>query len=83
MTRQTSTQASRKLKTASDMVSEMRKEADAREEGIRWIEKGGWDSRLEGRECARMCREVVGGFEEVCNGWRDRLTGSDVRVGAA
>ncbi len=83
MTRQTSTQASRNLKNTSDMVSEMRKEAEAREDGVRWLEKGGWDSRLEGRECARVCKEVVGGFEEVCDGWRERIVANDIEVGAA
>ena len=37
------------------------------------MEKGRWDDRLAERDCARVCGEVVGGFEDVCNGWRDRL----------
>ena len=64
------------------MVGEMRREAEAREEGVRWIAKGRWDERLKGRECARLCGEVVGGFEEVCDGWRERLA-AGVEVGAA
>lgn len=46
---------------------------DAREEGMRWVKKGRWNDRLAGRECARICGDMVGGFEEVCNGWRERL----------
>ncbi|KAL9130954.1 MAG: hypothetical protein Q9217_001000 [Psora testacea] len=80
MTRQTLTFATRKLRSALDMVVEMRREAEAREEAVRWIEKGDWDQRLAGRECARVCGDVVGGFEEVCNGWRKRLVGE---IGAA
>ena len=65
------------------MVGEMRREAEAREEGVRWIERGGWDAKLKGRECAKVCREVVGGFEEVCDGWRERIASGGVEVGAA
>ena len=83
MTRQTSTQASRRLKTAFDIVAELRQDAEARDEGVRWIENGGWDGRLANRECAGLCREVVGGFEEVCNGWRERLTSGVSEVAAA
>lgn len=66
------------------MVVEMKAEAEAREDGVRWVEKGGWEKRLAGRECARVCGDVVGGFEEVCNGWRERLVGGmGLEVGAA
>ncbi len=60
---------------------EMRRETEARQTGIHWLEKGNWEGRLAGRECARVCGEVVGGFEEVCASWRKRLAG--VEVGAA
>ena len=76
MNRQTAMQASRKLKSASDLATELRQEADAREEGVEWIEKGRWDERLARRECARVCGEVVDGFEDVCNDWRMRLEGA-------
>ncbi|MCJ1455082.1 hypothetical protein MMC28_005436 [Mycoblastus sanguinarius] len=84
MTRQTTSLASRRLRAAREMVVEMKREADAREEGMRWVEKGDWEERLKGRECARVCGDVVGGFEEVCAGWRERLAGGlGVEVGAA
>lgn len=51
----------------------LRREAEAREESIRWIEKERWGDRLARRECAQICSDVVGGFEEVCRGWRERL----------
>ncbi|KAL9105102.1 MAG: hypothetical protein Q9163_000020 [Psora crenata] len=73
MARQTLTSGTRKLKSASEVVVEMRREAEAGEEAVRWIEKGDWGQRLASRECARVCGDVVGGFEEVCNGWRRRL----------
>lgn len=73
MSRQTTTTAARRLRTARDMVAEMRREDDLREEGERWLARGDWGRRLERRECAGVCRDVVGGFEEVCDGWRARL----------
>ncbi|KAI2602425.1 hypothetical protein GGR54DRAFT_624371 [Hypoxylon sp. NC1633] len=73
MSRQTTTTAARRLRTAKEMVTEMKREEGLREEGERWLTKGNWGERLQKRECAGVCREVVGGFEEVCNGWRARL----------
>ena len=73
MTRQTIMSATRRLRTASDIVDDMRREAAAREEAVRWIEKGSWDSRLSDRECQKICDDMIGGFEEVCQNWRARL----------
>ncbi|KAK5657257.1 hypothetical protein OQA88_3316 [Cercophora sp. LCS_1] len=73
MSRQTTTTATRRLKSAKDLVSEMRRDEELREEGERWLDKGNWGERLKNRECAHVCGEVVGGFEEVCNSWRQRL----------
>lgn len=61
----------------------VKREMEEAEEGVRWLEMGGWDDRLKGREAARVCGEVVGGFEEVCAGWRERLVRQGgVEVGA-
>ena len=73
MSRQTTTTATRRLKSARDLVHEMRRDEDLREEGERWIAKGNWGERLQKRECAHVCGDVVGGFEEVCNSWRQKL----------
>ncbi|EHK15148.1 uncharacterized protein TRIVIDRAFT_78248 [Trichoderma virens Gv29-8] len=73
MSRQTTAAASRRLKSAKELVAEMRKEDDLREQGEQWLTRGNWGERLEKRECASVCGEVIGGFEEVCNGWRERL----------
>ncbi|KAI1469983.1 uncharacterized protein F4812DRAFT_308957 [Daldinia caldariorum] len=73
MSRQTTTTATRRLRTAKEMVAEMKREEELKEEGERWLTKGNWGERLQKRECAIVCREVVGGFEEVCDGWRARL----------
>lgn len=73
MSRQTITTAGRRLKSAKELVAEVRREEELREEGERWITRGDWSQRLENRECAAVCGEVVGGFEEVCNSWREKL----------
>jgi hypothetical protein len=80
-------QAGRRLKSVRELVGEIRAEEELREEGVKWIEGGGWEKRLAGREGARVCGEVVSGFERVCEGWRERLVrsadaGGGVEVGA-
>ena len=77
MARQTTTLAARRLRTTREMVGTMRRELDQAEEGMRWLEVGKWEDRLKERAAAKICGEVVGGFEEVCRGWRERLAGSE------
>jgi len=76
MSRQTTTTATRRLKSARELVAELKREEELREEGERWLTRGNWGERLRNRECAHVCGEVVGGFEEVCNSWRARLLAS-------
>ncbi|CAD6447579.1 6e2e2efb-b363-46dd-b1cb-257619a42bd1 [Sclerotinia trifoliorum] len=76
MSRQTTVTASRKLKSAKELVAEMRRDEELREEGEQWVESGDWQKRLGDRECAGVCRGVVGGFEQVCDDWRRRLVES-------
>lgn len=80
MIRQTSTSASRKLKAAKDAVDELRREIDATKKGIDWIEQGNWQERLEKRESAKVCRDVVRGFEELCSDWRTKIGGDFVNL---
>ncbi|KAL6715730.1 hypothetical protein ACLMJK_006691 [Lecanora helva] len=82
MTRQTTSLASRRLRSATEMVVEMRREAEAREETAKWLQQREWERRLAERECAKVCGDVIGGFEETCNWWRERLLGG-LEVGAA
>lgn len=76
--------ASRRLKSVKDMVTEIQQGDEARETGIRWIENGRWNQRLQEKEAKRICGEVVDGFESTCNMWRTRLMNSAVagEVGA-
>ncbi|KAL8922085.1 MAG: hypothetical protein Q9208_005395 [Pyrenodesmia sp. 3 TL-2023] len=73
MLRQTTSLASRKLKVAKDLVDEVRKEAELRHEGIKWVETGNWDARLSNRECKTICGDVVDGFRVVCEKWERKI----------
>ncbi|KAF2751977.1 hypothetical protein M011DRAFT_463466 [Sporormia fimetaria CBS 119925] len=73
MSRQVQNDATRRLRVAKEQVSDWKKDAELREQGMAYIEKGEWDRRLEEREAKRACSAVVDGFEEVCEGWRKRL----------
>lgn len=77
MSRQTTTTATRRLKSAKELVAEMKRDEELREEGEMWLTKGNWGERLEKRECASVCGDIVGGFEEVCDSWRSRLAQSE------
>ncbi|KAL8656128.1 MAG: hypothetical protein Q9210_000454 [Variospora velana] len=78
MLRQTTSLASRKLKAAKDVLDDLKKEADVREEGMRWVEKGNWDAKLGNRECATICGDVVSGFRDACQKWEITIQESAV-----
>lgn len=65
--------AGRRLKSVRELVAEIRLEEELREEGVRWIERGDWENKLQRREGANVCRDVVSGFERTCEVWRERL----------
>ena len=73
MTRQTTSLAARRLRTATELTLELRRDAEASEVAVWWLQKEGWDTRLAGRECARVCGDVIGEFERNCNVWREKL----------
>ncbi|ATY66718.1 hypothetical protein A9K55_000858 [Cordyceps militaris] len=73
MSRQTIITATRRLKSSKELVAELKRDEELREEGERWLSRGNWGERLQKRECAGVCGDVIGGFEAVCDGWRERL----------
>ncbi|KAK4984491.1 hypothetical protein LTR50_006566 [Elasticomyces elasticus] len=73
ISKQSSTIASRRLRTTLSIVVELRQEREKSDQAECSLEKGGWGRRLEERWCARECRDVVEGFENVCEGMRMRL----------
>ncbi|KAJ5179187.1 hypothetical protein N7492_002397 [Penicillium capsulatum] len=81
--RQLTSTASRRLRSARELVADIRREEESREEGSRWIEVGEWDRRLKDREAGKECGDVVSGFEAVCGEWREKLFGAGAEVAAA
>ncbi|KAJ5139556.1 hypothetical protein N7448_002964 [Penicillium atrosanguineum] len=81
--RQLTSTASRRLRSARELVADLRLEEENREEGSRWLERGDWDRRLKDREAGKVCADVVGGFEAVCGEWREKLFGAGAEVAAA
>ncbi|EPS38683.1 hypothetical protein H072_7549 [Dactylellina haptotyla CBS 200.50] len=75
MFKQQSNAASRKLRGAKDAVREWKAEVETVEQARKWIDDGDWDRRLGRREAAGVCREVLGGFEDVIRGMERRIEG--------
>lgn len=75
--RETSVTASRRLRGVREALREWRVDNNLREEGLFYLEQGGWDQRLHKRECASVCNDVLRGFEDVCNSWRERLVSQE------
>jgi hypothetical protein len=73
MSRQATTNASRRIKSAKEQLGEWKRDMDAKDAGVAWIEDGNWDSRLKEREAGSACRDVVSGFEEMFGQYRQRL----------
>ena len=73
MTRQTTVNAARRLKSSKDQLAEWKRDQELHEAGVRWIEKGDWEVKLKGRQAGSECFDVVNGFEEQCGLWRQKL----------
>ncbi|KAI5793131.1 hypothetical protein EDC01DRAFT_594013, partial [Geopyxis carbonaria] len=73
MARQSSMAASRKLRVAKEACADWKHELETVEKARRWIEDGDWDARCRRREAAVVCKEVTGGFEDVCRGFEEKL----------
>ncbi|KAF1974255.1 hypothetical protein BU23DRAFT_505162 [Bimuria novae-zelandiae CBS 107.79] len=73
MSRQKALEANRRLRSSKDQLAEWKKDMDAKEFGIQFIESGNWDRRLREREAGAACGDVVSGFEEQCGLWRKKL----------
>jgi hypothetical protein len=75
---QTTTAGSRKLRAVKDLLRDAREEMNDRDESVRCIEQGCWDQRLREREVERECSGILQGFEQVCDGWGERLRAAAV-----
>ena len=70
--------AARHLRATQAMATELRRERERADEARVWIEREEWEARLRERWCAGQCRDVVGGFERVCEGLRKEIEGAVV-----
>lgn len=73
MSRQTTTNATRKLKVSKEQLQDWKRENEKTQEGEEYIEQGNWNQRLQDREAKRVCDDVLDGFEDACVTWRKRL----------
>lgn len=71
--RQTSNLAARRLRSATEAVYHIRQELEQAELAKRWIEQSACDQKIKVRSAAQTCREVVDGFDALCDKWRERL----------
>jgi len=81
MGKQLTTSASRHLKTTQTMVADLRRERERADLARHELVKGDVEAKLRSRTCATACRDVVSGFEEVCDALRESLIG-DVSAAA-
>ena len=68
MARQSTIAAGRKLRVAKEACAEWKGQLDAAEKGERWIEEGDWVGKCSRREAAKVCQDVLRGFESTCGG---------------
>ena len=73
ITQQNASIATQRLRSTRDIVHTIRQEFRETDEGLRFLQAGSWDDKLRRRVAASVCREVVHGFEQVCESWRRRL----------
>ena len=65
--------ASRHLRTTQTMVVELRRERERAEAARLELSKTDWSNRIQNRWCAGECRDIMGGFERMCDDLRQNL----------
>lgn len=83
MIRETESTATRRLQSTRELATSLRKEFDEVEKTDKLLRDGEWESRLAGRKGGKMCREMVKGFESVCDGMRAKLVEAAAKEGLA
>jgi hypothetical protein len=73
MGKHTMNNASRHLRTTQTMVVELRRERERAEAARRDLSKSDWNSKIKDRWCAGECRDIMGGFESLCDSLRQNL----------
>jgi hypothetical protein len=73
MSKHTMNTASRHLRTTQTMVVELRRERERAEAARHELAKSDWNSKIKDRWCAGECRDIMGGFESLCDSLRQNL----------
>jgi len=81
--RETESTAIRRLQSTRELTTALKKELDEAEKTDKFLRDGEWECRLAGREGGKMCRELVTGFENVCDSMRAKLVEAAAREGLA
>lgn len=76
MGKQTTNAASRHLRTTQTMVADLRREREMAEAAREELSRSPWEERIKGGWCKNECRDVVSGFDDVCNALRESLARS-------
>lgn len=73
--KQITTTAARHLRITQTMVSDLRMEQDRADLARHELAKSGVEASLRARTCATACKDIMGGFEDVCDALRESLIG--------
>ncbi|KAK3069310.1 hypothetical protein LTR53_012448 [Teratosphaeriaceae sp. CCFEE 6253] len=73
MGKQITSTAARHLRTTQNMVVDLRRERERADLARHELAKASAHERIKERRCAAQCREVMAGFEEVCEALRASL----------
>ncbi|KAF2486588.1 hypothetical protein BDY17DRAFT_321367 [Neohortaea acidophila] len=83
MGRQTTNSASRCLRSTQMVVAELRRERERAELARQELNASPyWSERIRARWCDRECKDIVGGFERVCNDLRASLVNGGAAAAA-
>lgn len=78
MGRQITNSASRNLRATQTMVVDLRREHERAELARHELAKADVERQLKERRCAVECKDVMGGFEEVCDALRASLESESI-----
>lgn len=76
MGKQTTNAASRHLRTTQTMVADLRRERERAEAAREELSRSPWEERIKEGWCKNECRDVVDGFDDLCNTLRESLAQS-------
>lgn len=83
MGKQTINAASRHLRTTQTMVAELRRERERAETARLELSHSVWEGRIRERWCAEECKDILSGFESVCDSLRASMEHAWAPAGAA